>query len=171
MRNKNARRIYEGQAETLNKRVEQYDESAADLGKTFSQLAEMGDPSTKELCLTLGSALIQSNVLIARMISVAQAEHSLTAIAAAAGYLTDERLQAKTAEMGSDVPSRLNDETRLLIQEQGITVDPDALAGLSVSLDCGNGVTKHLSALGANELGRALVAAWAAASQGERVDQ
>ncbi|AVI03684.1 hypothetical protein SEA_CONFIDENCE_54 [Gordonia phage Confidence] len=65
----------------------------------------------------------------------------------------------------------MTDETRLLIQEEGISVDPDGFAGLVVALDCGNGVTKHLSAKGADDLGRALVAASAAARHGERVDR
>ena len=65
----------------------------------------------------------------------------------------------------------LSDETRLLIQEEGISVDPDGFAGLAVALDCGNGVTKHLSARGADDLGRALVAAAGAARHGERVDR
>ncbi|MEY1677296.1 hypothetical protein AB4Z55_24280 [Gordonia sp. ABKF26] len=166
----NAHKLYQGQTKTLEQRVEQYNEAAADLGKTFDQLSAMGEPSMKELCLALGSALVQSNVLIARMISVGHAEDGLMTIAAEAGYLTDNRHPGRQVDSDIDL-GELTDETRLLIQEEGITVDPGALAGLTVSLDCGNGVAKHLSAKGSDDLGRALIAAAAASRHGERVDQ
>lgn len=62
-----------------------------------------------------------------------------------------------------------NEDDELLVQENGITVTPDALAGLGIALDCGE-TTRHMSASGADELGRALIAAAEAYNLGIAVD-
>lgn len=83
------RKVYEAQQKVAQDRLTAYNETTKQIGDMFTELAGSDDePTLKELLLVVGTAIVQSNIAVSRMIAVSRAEADMMSIAVAAGYLT-----------------------------------------------------------------------------------
>ena len=77
-----ARELRKQQVEVVKKRLFDYNETVSQLRDVMSELGEFGaEPTTNELVIIFGTALVHSNLALAQMMAFCQAESDLVALA------------------------------------------------------------------------------------------